>query len=75
LPFTVGSESILFFHKIGRERAIIDHMIEGTSTSTAGSHGQQMLPSELAALIEEIGRTIRRRTTLYQVPDQEFSLG
>jgi len=53
----------------------MDHMIEGTSTSTAGSHGQQMLPSELAALIEEIGRTLRRRTTLYQVPDQEFSLG
>jgi hypothetical protein len=44
-------------------------MIEGTSASTVGSLGRQMLPSELAALIEEIGRT------LYRVPDREFSLG
>ena len=75
MPFTVGSESILLLQKIGRERAVIDLMIKGTSASTVGSHGQQMLPPELAALIEEIGRILRRRTTLYQVPDREFSLG
>jgi 2-iminoacetate synthase ThiH len=34
-----------------------------------------MLPAELEAMIREIGRTPRRRTTLYGVPEREYSVG
>jgi FO synthase len=50
-------------------------MNENISRAAGASHGQEMLPAQLEALIEEIGRTPRRRTTLYGVPEQEYSVG
>jgi FO synthase len=49
-------------------------MNENISRAAGASHGQEMLPAELEAMIEEIGRTPRRRTTLYGVPDREYSI-
>jgi FO synthase len=43
--------------------------------AAGASHGQEMLPTELEAKIEEIGRTPRHRTTLYGVPEREYSVG
>lgn len=43
--------------------------------SAGASHGQEMLPTELEAMIAEVGRTPRRRTTVYGVPQQEHSVG
>ncbi len=50
-------------------------MNENISRAAGASHGQEMLPAELEAMIEEIGRTPRRRTTLYGVPEREYSAG
>jgi FO synthase len=50
-------------------------MNENISRAAGASHGQEMLPAQLEALIEEIGRTPRRRTTLYGVPEREYSVG
>jgi FO synthase len=50
-------------------------MNENISRAAGASHGQEMLPSELEAMIREIGRTPRRRTTLYGVPEREYSVG
>ena len=44
-------------------------MNENISRAAGASHGQEMLPEELEAMIREIGRTPRRRTTLYETPD------
>jgi FO synthase len=48
-------------------------MNENISRAAGASHGQEMLPGELEAMILEIGRTPRRRTTLYGVPEREYS--
>jgi FO synthase len=48
-------------------------MNENISRAAGASHGQEMLPAELEAMIEEIGRAPRRRTTLYGVPEREYS--
>ena len=48
-------------------------MNENISRAAGASHGQEMLPSELEAAIREIGRTPRRRTTLYGIPEREYS--
>ena len=48
-------------------------MNESISRAAGASHGQEMLPEELESTIREIGRTPRRRTTLYGVPEQEYS--
>ena len=48
-------------------------MNENISRAAGASHGQEMLPAELEAMIEKIGRTPRRRTTLYGVPQREYS--
>ena len=48
-------------------------MNESISRAAGASHGQEMLPEELEQTIREIGRTPRRRTTLYGVPEQEYS--
>ena len=44
-------------------------MNENISRAAGASHGQEMTPSELEAVIRDIGRTPRRRTTLYGTPD------
>src|SRR5918993_2275621 len=49
-------------------------MNENISRAAGASHGQEMLPAELEAMIEMIGRTPRRRTTLYGVPQREYSV-
>jgi FO synthase len=43
-------------------------MNENISRAAGANHGQEMLPEELEAMILEIGRTPRRRTTLYGTP-------
>ena len=48
-------------------------MNESISRAAGASHGQEMLPEELESTIREIGRTPRRRTTLYGVPEREYS--
>ena len=48
-------------------------MNESISRAAGASHGQEMLPEELESTIREIGRTPRRRTTLYGVPQREYS--
>ena len=50
-------------------------MNENISRTAGASRGQEMLPTELEAMIEEIGRTPRRRTMLYGVPQREYSVG
>ena len=50
-------------------------MNENISRAAGASHGQEMLPSELEAMIQEIGRIPRRRTTLYGLPEREYSVG
>jgi FO synthase len=46
---------------------------ENISRAAGASHGQEKLPAELEAMIEEIGRAPHRRTTLYGVPEREYS--
>jgi FO synthase len=50
-------------------------MNENISRAAGANHGQEMLPAELEAIIREAGRTPRRRTTLYGVPEREYSVG
>jgi FO synthase len=50
-------------------------MNENISRAAGASHGQEMLPAELEAMIREAGRTPRRRTTLYGAPEREYSVG
>jgi FO synthase len=45
-------------------------MNENISRAAGASHGQEMLPEDLEAMIREIGRTPRRRTTLYGTPGE-----
>jgi FO synthase len=49
-------------------------MNENISRAAGASHGQEMLPEDLEAMILAAGRTPRRRTTLYGVPDRERSV-
>jgi FO synthase len=48
-------------------------MNENISRAAGASHGQEMLPEELERMILDIGRIPRRRTTLYGVPEREYS--
>ncbi len=50
-------------------------MNENISRAAGASHGQEMLPAELEAMIRDAGRIPRRRTTLYGVPQREYSVG
>ncbi len=50
-------------------------MNENISRAAGASHGQEMLPAELEAMIRAAGRIPRRRTTLYGVPEREYSVG
>ncbi|HEV2093695.1 MAG TPA: 5-amino-6-(D-ribitylamino)uracil--L-tyrosine 4-hydroxyphenyl transferase CofH [Rubrobacter sp.] len=50
-------------------------MNESISRAAGANHGQEMLPEDLEAMIREIGRTPRRRTTLYGVPQRTHSAG
>ena len=50
-------------------------MNENISRAAGASHGQEMLPAQLEAMIREIGRTPRRRTTLYGSPERTYSVG
>ncbi len=45
-------------------------MNENISRAAGASHGQEMLPEEIEAIIREIDRTPRHRTTLYETPDR-----
>jgi FO synthase len=45
-------------------------MNENISRAAGANHGQEMLPEELEAMILEIGRIPRRRTTLYGTPGE-----
>jgi FO synthase len=45
-------------------------MNENISRAAGASHGQEMLPEDLETMIREIGRTPRRRTTLYGTPGE-----
>jgi FO synthase len=47
-------------------------MNENISRAAGASHGQEMLPEELEQIIREAGRTPRRRTTLYEQPEQAY---
>ena len=49
------------------------HMNENISRAADASHGQELTPSELEDAIREIGRTPRRRTTLHDTPEREYS--
>ena len=49
-------------------------MNENISRAAGASHGQEMLPAELEAMIRAAGRTPRRRTTLYGAPEREYSV-
>jgi len=48
-------------------------MNENISRAAGASHGQEMTPSELEAMIRDTGRAPRRRTTLYGAPEQAYS--
>jgi FO synthase len=48
-------------------------MNENISRAAGASHGQEMLPEELEQMIREVGRTPRRRTTLYGTPERAYS--
>jgi FO synthase len=48
-------------------------MNENISRAAGANHGQEMLPEELEAMIREVGRTPRRRTTLYGTPERVSS--
>ncbi|MDP8952514.1 MAG: hypothetical protein M3N18_09790, partial [Actinomycetota bacterium] len=50
-------------------------MNENISRAAGASHGQEMTPSELEAAIRGIGRTPRRRDTLYGTPERTYSTG
>ncbi len=50
-------------------------MNENISRAAGASHGQEMLPAELEAMIRDADRIPRRRTTLYGVPQREYSVG
>ena len=43
-------------------------MNENISRAAGANHGQEMLPDDLEAMVREVGRTPRRRTTLYSTP-------
>ena len=48
-------------------------MNENISRAAGANHGQEMLPEELETMIREIGRTPRRRNTLYGIPERVYS--
>src|SRR3990170_1223162 len=48
-------------------------MNESISRAAGAAHGQEMTPSDLEAMIRKIGRTPRRRTTLYGVPQRSYT--
>ena len=50
-------------------------MNESISRAAGAAHGQEMTPSDLEAMIREIGRTPRRRNTLYGAPQRSYSAG
>ena len=50
-------------------------MNESISRAAGAGHGQEMLPKDLEAMIRDIGRTPRRRNTLYGVPERSYSAG
>ena len=50
-------------------------MNESISRAAGAAHGQEMTPSDLEAMIQEIGRTLRRRNTLYGAPERTYSAG
>ncbi len=50
-------------------------MNESISRAAGAAHGQEMTPSDLEAMIREVGRTPRRRNTLYGVPERSYSTG
>src|ERR687894_2416838 len=50
-------------------------MNESISRAAGAAHGQEMTPSDLEATIREIGRTSRRRNTLYGAPERTYSAG
>ncbi|MDQ4127740.1 MAG: CofH family radical SAM protein, partial [Actinomycetota bacterium] len=50
-------------------------MNENISRAAGASHGQEMFPEELEAMIRAAGRTPRRRTTLYGTPERAYSVG
>ena len=50
-------------------------MNENISRAAGAGHGQEMLAEDLEAMIRETGRTPRRRTTLYGVPQRSYSAG
>jgi FO synthase len=45
-------------------------MDENISRAAGANHGQEMLPDDLEAMVREVGRTPRRRTTLYGTPER-----
>jgi FO synthase len=49
-------------------------MNESISRAAGASHGQELLPEEMERIIREVGRTPRRRSTLYGAPKREPSL-
>ncbi len=48
-------------------------MNENISRAAGASHGQEMTPPELERMIWDVGRTPRRRTTLYGTPERANS--
>ena len=49
-------------------------MNESISRAAGASHGQEMTPDKMFALIDSIGRSARRRTTFYGEPEQGTKL-
>ncbi len=48
-------------------------MNENISRAAGANHGQEMLPEELEAMVREVGRVPRRRTTLYGTSERAYS--
>ena len=48
-------------------------MNESISRAAGATHGQEMLPEDLERMVLEIGRTPRRRSTLYGAPERAYA--
>ncbi len=62
----MGRQGALFCLQAGANDFGGTLMAESISRAAGASHGQELLPRDMEALIESIGRKAQQRTTLYQ---------
>jgi FO synthase len=65
----MGRQGALFCLRAGANDLGGTLMNESISRAAGAAHGQELLPADMEALIESIGRTAQQRTTLYQAVD------